>query len=170
MFRNNCFLIIAFILFLQLVSCKPTEKGYQAAYDAALGKRQAAIADMDVNLPEGAILQVDGPQLKEINGVNLYLLNERIRMTDEEKRLPGNYNVAVAVYKMPTNARSQANDFVSEGYEAFVASDKDNNFYTIVYSGDNLDEAVKFYDNFKNSAKRTYIGLPDSPILIYSIK
>ena len=54
-----------FLLFL-VVACKPTEKGYKTAYDAALNKRQAAMADLNVNLPDGVIQQVDGPQLQEV--------------------------------------------------------------------------------------------------------
>lgn len=162
--------LICFLSVISLVGCKPTEKGYKAAYDAALGKRQAATESLDLGLPEGALMQVDGPQLKEIDGVNVYLQSDRIKPCDETQSLPGNYNVAVGSYKMITNCDSQCKDLRGEGYEAFPASDSEGNYYSIIFSTDSLQEAVKCYEQYQKRTDKSFIGLPNAPVIIYSPK
>ena len=153
-----------------LVGCKPTEKGYKTAYDAALNKRQAAMADIDVKLSEGDFQQVDGAQLKEVDGVKVYVLNQRITPVDKDSSLPGNYNVAIGTYKMITNCRSQVADLKSEGFNAFEAKEPEGMYYSIAGSFDSLDEAVKFYQDYKKGKNRVYVGLPSTPVIIYSPK
>ena len=161
--------LFSLLLFL-LPSCKPTEKGYKAAYDAALGKREAVKADIDVDLPEGALQSVDGPQLKEVDGVKVYLLNQRIRPVEEDKTLPESYNVAIGTYKMNTNSKAQAQALKEEGYDAFSAKDTEGMYYTIAGSFPTLSEAVKFYEKYKAGKDRVYVGLPNAPVIIYSPK
>ena len=151
-------------------SCKPTEKGYKAAYDAALGKREAAKADIDVDLPEGELQEFDGPQLKEVDGIKVYVLNERLRPVEDGQNLPGNYNVAVGKYKMITNCRAQAEALKTEGYEAFTAKTMGEMFYTIAGSFSTLSEAVKFSEKYKSGKDRVFVGLPHAPVIIYSPK
>ena len=167
---KKIFIICSVVCVLLLVECKPTEKGYKSAYDAALGKRQAAMADLDVNLPEGALQQVDGAQLREVDGVKVYVLNQRLKPADPGMELPGNYNVAVGTYKMITNSRSQSQALIAEGYKAFPAQEPDGMYYTIAGSFDNLSEAVKFYESYRKGKDRVYVGLPDAPVIIYSPK
>lgn len=59
--------------------CKPTEKNYKAAYDAALKKREAAAVDADMMIPAGALQQIGGPQKRKIGDVEVYMLVEPIR-------------------------------------------------------------------------------------------
>ena len=151
-----------------LVACKPTEKGYKAAYDAARGKREAVKADIDVDLPEGAFQAVDGPQLKEVDGVKVYVLNQRIKPAEYISQLPAEYNVAIGKYKMITNCRAQAEALREEGYESFPAEDTEEMFYTIAGSFPTLSEAVKFYQEYRKEGNRVYVGLPESPVIIYS--
>lgn len=161
-------IIISLVFALFFVGCKPTEKGYKAAYDAALGKREAAKADIGIELPDGALQQVDGAQLKEINGVKVYVQNQLIRPIEEGKKLPGRFNVAVGTYKMVTNCKSQAQSLIEEGYEAFAAKDPEGMYYTIAGSFPNVEEAIKFYQNYKSNPNRVYVGLPSSPVIIFS--
>lgn len=164
------FIIPISICLLLLPSCKPTEKGYKAAYDAALGKREALKSDIDVNIPIDAVQQVDGPQLREIDGVKVYVLNQRLKPTDDGFNLPGQYNVAVGSYKMITNCKSQSTALKQEGLEAFPAQDPDGVFYTIAGSFPTLSDAVKFSQKYASAKDRVYVGLPDSPVIIYSPK
>lgn len=163
-------ILICVLLPCFMFSCKPTEKGYKAAYDAALGKREAAMADIDVNLPEGALQQVDGAQLREVEGVKVYVLNQRIKPAENNMQLPEPYNVAVGSYKMITNCRSQANSLKEEGFNAFPAQDNEDMFYTVAGSFPTLSEAVKFYQEYQSGKNRVYVGLPDAPVIIYSPK
>lgn len=164
------FIFLFSLLLFLLPSCKPTEKGYKSAYDAALGKREALKADIDVDLPDGALQSVDGPQLKEIDGVKVYLLNQRISPVEEGVSLPESYNVAIGSYKMNTNTKAQAQALKEEGYNAFSAKDTEGMYYTIAGSFPSLSEAVKFYQEYKAGKDRVYVGLPNSPVIIYSPK
>lgn len=165
--KKNYFVIFC-LACLTFTACKPTEKGYKAAYDAALGKRQAAMADLDVNIPQGALQQVDGPQLKVIDGVKVYLSNQRLQSVNEGDNIPGHYNVAVGAYKMVTNCKSQSNALREEGFEAFPAKDGEGMFYTIAGSFATLPEAVKFYQKYSAKPDRVYVGLPSAPVIIYN--
>lgn len=165
--KLSCIALIA-IAVMGLSSCKPTEKNYKAAYDAALGKREAMKADLGVDLQEGALQQVDGPQLKKVDGVEVYVLNKRIVPAEDGKKLPGHYNVAVGEYKMVTNSRAQSEDLKAEGYDSFPAKDSAGMHYTIAGSFPTLKEALAFYQEYKAKADRVYVGLPASPVIIYS--
>ena len=164
------YIIVLSLITLFLPACKPTEKGYKSAYDAALGKREAVKADIDVDLPEGALQDFDGAQLREVDGVKVYILNQRLKPVEEDMKLPGLFNVAVGTYKMITNCRAQSNALKEEGYEAFPAQEPDGMYYTIAGSFATLSEAVKFYQDYKSAKDRVYVGLPDSPIIIFSPK
>ena len=173
--RNLIFIgIILGGLFLT-VGCKPTEKGYKSAYDAALNKRQNVLADIDANITPDRLQDVDGMQLKEINGVTVYVLNQRIKPVEENpleenKELPGKYNVAVSTYKMITNCSSQAEALKKEGYDAFPAQAPDDMYFTVAGSFDSLDDAVKFSQEYQKGKNRVYVGLHNAPVIIYSPK
>lgn len=160
--------LLLLLFSLLLSSCKPTEKGYKAAYDAALGKREAVKSDLGVDLPEGTFQSVDGPQLKDVDGKKVYVLNQRIKPSIDGMSLPGKYNVAVGSYKMITNCKAQAEALQNEGYEAFPAQESDGVFYTVAASFQEMSDAVKFYEKYKESKDRVYVGLPGSPVIIYS--
>lgn len=165
---KKIFLASAVLLCLTFTSCKPTEKGYKSAYDLAKGKREAAIADLGVNLPDGALEEVDGARLKEIDGVKVYVLNQRITPLNEPTFLPGPYNVAVGKYKMNTNSLAQSEALESEGLEAFAAKNNEGEFYTVAGSFPTLSEAVAFYQKYRQMKDRVYVGLPSAPVIIYS--
>lgn len=150
-------------------SCKPTEKGYQAAYDLAKGKREAVMTDLGVNLPEGALQDVDGAQLKEVDGVKVYLQNQRLSPVSEDIATES-YNVAIGKYKMNTNCVAQAKSLKEEGYDAFAAKDHEGMFYTIAGSFPTLEKAVKFYQDYQQGKNRVYVGLPSAPVIIFSPK
>ena len=114
--------------------------------------------------------EVDGPQLKEIDGVKVYVLNKIIRPANEGETLEGPYNVAVGAFKMITNSEAQSATLKEEGYNAFPAKEPDGSYYTIAGSFPSLQEAVKFSEKFKNGKNRSYVGLPKAPVIIYSPK
>lgn len=162
------FLILTIISVLSLISCKPTEKGYKSAYDAALNKRQAALADLDVTLGEGELQEIDGMNLKTIDGIKVYLMNQRLKPVSEGAMVNGPYFVGVSRYKMITNSNSQVSDLCEKGYDAFVAVDSDDLYYSIAGSFKTLEEAVNFYQKYREGKNRVYVGLHDAPVIIYS--
>lgn len=169
---NRCkiFLSIFSFFILAFIGCKPTEQGYKNAYDAALNKREAAMGDMGVNLPKGALQQVDGPQLRKMAGGEFYFIGKNLSPMEEGKTLPGNYNVVAGEFKMPTNCRALVATLREEGFEAFVAEDKEEKFYSVAGSFDSEKEAADCYKKLQEMKDRVYVGLPGAPVIIYSRK
>ena len=149
--------------------CKPTEKNYKAAYDAALKKREAAAVDADMMIPAGALQQIGGPQKRKIGDVEVYMLVEPIRQIADSGVAMRRYNVAVASYKMQTNSSAQVADLVSQGYNAFEAENGDQKFYVISAAFDTPEDAAAFISQYKvKSPDASYVGLPDAPVIIES--
>lgn len=168
--RRKIWFAAAVMAAVGFVGCKPTEKNYKAAYDAALQKREAAVAaDADLGIPEGGLQQLDGPQRRVVNGDTVYLLVERIRFFDGEEHEMHKYNVAVSGYKMKTNCAAQVSDLFTKGYKAFGARNAEGTFYVIAGSFDTLDEAAAFDKAFVGKEKKhVYSGLPGAPLIIES--
>lgn len=164
------FLLLSCLMAFILSGCKPTEKGYKTAYDAALNKRQTAIGDVDATIPTDEIQEVDGIQLKEIDGEKVYLLNQRIRPAEGGTPLPGNYNVCVGRYKMITNCKAQVNALKEQNFQAFSAEDSDGMYYVIVASFQNIKDAIKFEKEYRKGKNRVYVGLRNAPVIIFSPK
>lgn len=165
--RKKYLAIIALIIIIGIAGCKPTEKNYKAAYDAAVQKRQAAASDPDMNLPAGTLLQTDGPQLRVINGDSVYVLGERLKFIDGVEHEKHKYSVAVAAYKMQTNCAAQVSDLFTKGYQAFGAQNPDGTFYVIAGSFKTLDEAASFCKSFATKEKKhIYSGLPSAPVIL----
>lgn len=165
--KNSILLLVVTVLCF-LPACKPTEKGYKTAYDAALGKRQAALEAQNLDVDAKALQQVDGPQLKNIEGHVVYIMNQRLTPAETVMNIPGNYNVAVGCYKMITNCRAQVEDLRVHGYDAFPVKDQEGLFYTIGGSFKEISEAVNFYEEYKKGKNNVYVGLPEAPVIIYS--
>lgn len=165
---KRIFFLLSIFALLIPAACKPTEKGYKSAYDAALNKRQAALDAIDAQIPAHELQEVDGMQIKTIDGVKVFLMNQRLTPLEDSGVDMENYNVAVGAYKMITNCKAQVEALREEGFRAFVAQDADGMFYSIAGSFKFVNEAAKFYSGFKKSAKRVYVGLHNDPVIIYS--
>lgn len=159
-----CGLLLAGIVALS--GCKPTEKNYKSAYDAAVAKRQAEANDPDLNLPAGGYQKIGDPVMKVINGKSYPCLGVRIKPLSEGVEMQP-YNVAVSAYKMPTNCESQVKDLIAMGYPAFGAKTGDDRYYVIVGSYPSLEEAAAGVDAYmKKNKNAVYVGLGDSPVIL----
>lgn len=156
---------------LGFTGCKPTEKNYKAAYDAARQKRQAVQEqDAELVIPGGVLQQADAPVARVIGGDTVRYIVERLKVIDGTEQTIHRYNVAVSKYKMKTNCSAQVSDLVSRGYEAFGARNVDGEFYVIAGSYDNLGEAVAFDRTFRERERNhVYSGLPSVPVIIESV-
>lgn len=158
---------VLFALAVSVAGCKPTERNYKAAYDAALQKRQSEAADPDLNLPSGGLQSMGGPRLQDVGGRQVYLSAEPLKFVDGLEHDMRRYNVAVAAYKMQTNCAAQVSDLFTRGYKAFAARNGDDKYYVIAASFDTLDEAAAFVEEYEASHRdAAYIGLPDAPVII----
>lgn len=156
-----CAALVAHIL----IGCKPTEKNYQAAYDAAQAKRAEAAAEQ--MRPATGLLSDDGPQRRVVNGDTIYVLSERTRALDGAK-IPGRFSLVVGSYKMDTNAKASAADLISSGYSgAFAAKGFNGKYFTIVVTSSDMDsirsESKKFQKKFPSYP---YVGLPGAPVIL----
>lgn len=170
---NRKFLRIAGIIaFLALMSgCKPTEKNYKSAYDAALQKRKAAeTLDVDLVMPGQKLQSLDGPNIQIVNGDSVYVMVKRVKALEEgNANISRPYKVAVSMYKMKTNCLALTNDLKERGYEAFGVTDADGNCYVIAGSFTSLPEAALFDKQFQKKEKsHIYSGLPSAPVIIES--
>ena len=149
-----------------LGGCKPTEKNYKSAYDAAVAKRQAENNDPDLNLPADGYKRIGDPDKMTVNGKSYDYLFSRIMPLEEGRELKP-YNVAVAVYKMPTNCVAQAQDLRSAGYQAFGGKTGDDRYYVIIGGYPPVEEAAAASDEYVAKNKdAVYVGLKDAPVIL----
>lgn len=150
---------------LIFVGCKPTENNYRKAYDAAQAKREQAAAEQ--MRPATGLLSDDGPELRIVDGDSLFVTRERIRLPGGE-RLKGQWGVAVALFKMSTNAEATAENLRSTGWDQAVAVNGiQGRHYTLVGNVQTLDSARVIVKNFKSGhPEYPYIGLPGAPVVI----
>jgi len=150
---------------LMFIACKPTENNYQAAYDAAVAKRQEVAKEQ--MRPTTGLMSDDGPQLRIVNGDSIYVLREMVRMLDGE-RVSARWLVAVGVYKMDTNAKASVMALHSEGFpDAFVAKASGGRHYAVAAVTTSLDSARVVSKKFRSTfPEYPYVGLPGAPVLV----
>lgn len=159
--------IVTAAVLLSLWGCKPTEKGYKAAYDAALHKREQAVREQ--MLPAEGLQSDDGPQLRIVAGDSIYVSRERLR-TEDSKPPMQIWCMAVGVYKMSTNAKANAEALRTQGYQdAQALRGTEGRWYAVADFASTLDSIRVKAAKFKKSHNGyPYVGLPKSPVLISS--
>ena len=165
---SRCSVALLILVSMAFVGCKPTEKNYKSAYDAAVNKRKAAEAlDADLGIPGGKLQQVDGPAIKVVNGDTVYISVQHLKFVDGVENERHRYNVAVSAYKMKTNCAALVSDLFAKGYQAFGVQNPEGMFYVIAGSFSTLDEAAGFDKSFRVKEKNhVYSGLPSAPVII----
>lgn len=156
-------------MLLLAAGCKPTERNYQAAYDAAQSHRQAAVADEAALSGGRELSRFEGPSLRRDGDREYYWQGVRVRPEGEgaPEGAQGRYLVAVGKYRMASNPRAQSADLRSEGWKAYMARDAEDGFWTIAGGYDGLDEAVEEAQRFADTHREyPYIGLPGPVVLI----
>ena len=152
--------------------CKPTEKGYRQAYDAARAKREHVDPDdalltgghrlLDEKATNWTVLGSDTLQLQ-----HLYLKAE----SDSVWPQSGPYRLAVAMMKMSTNSNSMLRDINrGGGLKPVVATDGKDRHYIIAGSATYPDSLAQVLATFrKNNPGFRHIGLADQqPVVIVS--
>lgn len=151
------------LLLLVLTGCKPTEKNYRQAYDAAIAKRQQ---QAEQSLPADGLILADAPRQINIGGKNYNVSNEGIKTAEDEVQLR-KVCVAVAAFKMPTNAKAEAAALKKEGYPAVAAKTASDRWYVVASDFASVDEAAAFIEAFaKKHSSWPYIGLDGKALII----
>ncbi len=168
--KHTLALILTLSGFMVLTGCKPTEKNYKAAYDVALAKRQAEQNDPDMNLPVDGYQRLDAPKAMKVGDKEYDYQFVRLKPLDDSVKM-NPYNVAVSVFKMPTNCEAQVSDLKESGYDAFGARSGDDKYYVIVGSFTNLEAAAAAIDNYVKIHKDSvYVGLSDNPVIVQTAR
>lgn len=150
-----------------LTSCKPTEKNYKSAYDAAINKRQKEAVDDDLGLDITRLERDDEAQWRKFGNDSLRVLRQQVKPFESDGVQPKPYCMAVAMYKMPTNARSQRERLLQAGYGAFLLTNGHDEYYVVAEAVDTPEEAIKAVSNYcKKHPKDPYVGLGGSPVTL----
>lgn len=157
--------LFAFTLLTLAPGCKPTERNYKSAYDAALAKRQAKV-DADLDIPAEGLMVEGQPSRRNVEGVEVLYLAAPLSSIDEGSVAPKDFNLVAGCFKMPVNALDQARTLREEGFEAFAVRGEHDLYYTVVSGFDTLPEAAEFYAFFQaRHPDFTYVGLPSLTII-----
>ena len=156
--------VVAVGALLLAAGCKPTEKNYRAAYDAALAKRTKAAAEM-AEFPQ--LTDETTPRLTPVGTDSVYTVHLRLKPLDTGELHIGQYKVAVAAYRMTANCASHVGDLAAKGYRAFMAEGPGGTFYAVAGSFDTLAEAAAFAVDFRSAnPSNPYVGLPGQPVVV----
>ena len=164
-------LLIAFAVLIALGACKPSEENYRLAYETA---RQRDREGLD----EGVYELMQQEKLPPM----IHVLGDSVRVqrlplaafycpgADSVKTcVPQAYNVAVALYKMPTNARAHADRLADEGYHSVVLKSGASLYYVMAGLVESLDSAARLSRRYDMSHAGEYIGIP-CPVAIQPLR
>ena len=158
-------LLLAALLLAGLPACKPTEKNYRAAYETATQRRQAELTDPDFDV--SAMISDELPARKRIGQDSAYVRHEALTLYGPSPS--GGLkpcNVAVARYKMITNAEADAAALRRQGLDAFLLRNNAEELYVIIGSFEELEPALAFMRRYmKENPQRPYVGLPSEPVI-----
>lgn len=140
-----------------LTGCKPTEKNYRSAYDAARAKReredslrQARVADLGLDSKGGTGMEeVDGARRTTIRGREVWLRSETFVRADSVKA----YSVSAATFKMPSNATAMAADLRADGFPAARAAQGKDAWFVLIGESDALDPALDIYGTWMDTRR-----------------
>ncbi len=153
-----------------LWSCKPTEKGYRQAYEAAKSKRDQVDPDEALLTGGHKLLNEEATNWRVIDGDSLQVRHLFLKPTDGVKwPQRGPYRLAVSMFKMTTNANSMVEDLKKRGsLQPVVATDGKNTYYIIAGSASYLDSLGNVLKTFKKENPGfQYIGLsPERPVIM----
>ena len=153
-----------------LYSCKPTEKGYRQAYEAAKSKREQKDPDEDLLTGGHKLLSEEASNWRIIDGDSLQMVHKFLRPADGSKwPQSGPYRLAVAMFKMTTNANSMLTDLKKgRGLTPIIATDGKDTYYIIAGSATYVDSLGNVLSAFKRENPGfQYIGLtPQQPVIM----
>ena len=158
------------VLLATLAGCKPTEKGYRQAYEAAKSKREQKDPDEDLLTGGHRLLSEEASNWRVIAGDSIQLQHKFIKPADGAKwPHPGPYRLAVAMLKMTTNANSLLAD-IKKGHSLtpVIATDGKDTYYIIAGSATYIDSLGNVLTTFrKENPGFQHIGLSGGkPVII----
>lgn len=163
-------ILMACLLISAMAGCKPTEKGYRQAYEAAKSKREQADPDEALLTGGYKLLNEESTNWRVIAGDSLQVQHMILKPTDDMKwPQSGPYRLAVAMLKMTTNAKSMLSDLQGKGnLKPVIATDGKDTYYIIAGSATYADSLGNVLTTFKKENPGfQYIGLtPAKPLIV----
>lgn len=159
---------LAFLI-LATASCKPTEKNYQAAYDRAFEAAQRRAQAQESSATGATLNSMEGIRTEVVGSDTLLVGGNSVRPFETTIRPDGNsIGIAVANYKVPTNARRHLADLKKEYPDALIATDGEDNYYVMVKRVASLPDAADALRVFDLAhPSYSYLGLSGRPLLLY---
>lgn len=156
------YLLILLGIGMIMTACKPSEKNYKLAYETA---RQIEREGLDDGVFE--LMQQDAlPPMVRVMGDSVRVKRVALKWyytpagVDSGKPIqPANYNVAVSMFKMPTNAKAQADAIAQEGYRSCVMLHRNDTYYVIAGAVETLDSAARLSSKYLSTHSSGYVGL-----------
>lgn len=163
--------ILAAVFILGILSgCKPTEKGYAQAYEAAKNKRTEVDPEEDILTGGHKLLNEESTNWHVVDGDSLQIEHKFLKPYGGEKwPQSGPYRLAVAMLKMTTNAKSMLTDMKEKStLKPVIATDGKDTYYIIAGSASYVDSLSNVMHTFKKENKGfQYLGLtPPQPVII----
>ncbi len=162
--------MISLVALGMLYSCKPTEKGYRQAYEAAKSKRDKVDPEEALLTGGHKLLNEEATNWKVLAGDSLQVQHMFLKPTDGvEWPQKGPYRLAVAMFKMTTNANSMLDDLKKKGsLTPVVATDGKDRYYIIAGSATYADSLGNVLTTFKKeNPDFQCIGLsPAKPVIM----
>lgn len=146
---------------LTFAGCKTNEANYRAAYEKAKEKGQSTAVDKSVY---EQIDREDGPVAVTVDNVQLPVKTLILSVADTQA-FPNakvlKYNVATAKFRQVFNANSMAKRLIANGFGyAFIAKDREGDFYVVACSTGDASEAQRQLDAVKASSVGTVAPFP----------
>lgn len=169
-------LLIIIAVAIGLASCKPTEKNYSAAYEAARAKREndelkKQELEKDMGADFKSLKSVDANRSRftaeipdSLGGgkLELPLISTNISRADSVLK----YSAAVAKFKMQTNAEGLAADLRSEQFPKSRAVFSGDAYFVIIDENDDALALVPSIRRFQSKMKVfPYVGLEELTLL-----
>ncbi len=160
------YLVLIAIAAMSLTGCKTTEANYRAAYETAKEKKASGLGtDVD-----SAMAKEEQAHETKVGDVTLPVLNTRLYAVAAEGAnavTPKAYSVGVAKFKQIFNARSLCSRLRDGGFDgAFVAMDREKNYYVLTGTTADADEAAKLLSETEGS--EVFKAKPPFPAVIVS--
>lgn len=162
-------LLILGVCTLLFAACKPTEKNYREAYSKAYEAAQRR-AEKETTSTDGARLEAtDGMRYEQVGQESVAVVRGRVKSIDETvKTGKAKTGLAVAKYKVNTNARRNVEDLKADYPEAFVATNGSDEYFVVVAVFPALTEAPPYIEEFrKHYPEYHYMGLEGRPAVVF---
>lgn len=161
-------LVTTSVLLLLLGACKPSEKNYRSAYEAAREKERRSNEALGIDA--GKLLSVDGAVATAVDGDTIYVQPVTVTVAEVPDSVAsgtGDRGVAIARHSMHANAISQLADLSVRYSGMFLAKDGDGKWYVMLGRFADNSEALRAIRRFEESAPDyPFVGLPGRPVVV----